>query len=139
MMRLWSCDAPWTWPPSPKRSRPSTRRPRRVANQAAALPSPPRPTITMSASNLDERSATAVHLLAHDPPVPAADVGRVVLHRREPAPLGSEGPHAPLHALADAPVLAVHEVPELQRVGRIEARRGQLVRREQEVADHRGV
>src|SRR5262245_60170987 len=125
MMRLWSCDAPWTWPPSPNRSRPRTRRPRREAKHAAALPSPPRPTIRMSASRRGAGSATAVDLLAHDPPVPASDVGGVVLHRREPAALGGERPHAPLHALADAPVLAVHEVPELQRVGRIEVRRRQ--------------
>ena len=43
--------------------------------------------------------------------------------------------HPPLDALADRPVLAVDEVPQLGGVGRIEAGRRDLVGMEEEVAD----
>jgi hypothetical protein len=41
--------------------------------------------------------------------------------------------HAPLHRLADAPVLAVHHVPELHRIRWIKTVPGNLIRREQEM------
>ena len=46
---------------------------------------------------------------------------RSVLHRCEPAMgVGARG-HAALHRLADRPVLAVDHVPEIARVGRVDA------------------
>ena len=71
---------------------------------------------------------------------PAADVEARVLHRGEQALRELPGGHAPLHALADRPVLAVDDVPELDRVGRVEAGLGDLVGVEQEVeVDRRAI
>ena len=59
---------------------------------------------------------------------PAADVGGVVLHRREPAVGVGPRRHPALHRLADRPVLPVHHVPEVAGVGRVEVRRRHLGR-----------
>ena len=53
---------------------------------------------------------------------PAADVEALVLHRREPAVPVAPRRHAALHGLADRPVLAVDQVPQLAGVGGVEAR-----------------
>ncbi len=65
----------------------------------------------------------------------AADVEAHVLHRRVPPELEAARRHPGLDALADRPVLAVDEVPELDGVRRVEGRLGDLVGMEQEV-DH---
>src|SRR5271170_5580545 len=64
----------------------------------------------------------------------AADVEIEVLHGRIVATLVHARADALLHRLANRPVLAVHEIPELSGVARIEAALGELVRLEQKMA-----
>ena len=63
------------------------------------------------------------------------DVEAPALHRRVIAGLEDPRRHPALDRLADHPVLPVHQVPELHRVGRVEVRPGHLVRMEQELVD----
>src|SRR5688572_12887945 len=58
--------------------------------------------------------------LAEMPGEIAADVEARVFHRRVEAALEAARAHAELDALADAPVLAVHEGPEFHDVLRVE-------------------
>src|SRR5207247_2237695 len=89
--------------------------------------------IRTSRPMVDRLSGRVGEPLPHVP----ADVERQVLHRRVVAEPEHARGHALLHALADPPVLAVHQVPELHRVRGIEPGPGHLVRVEQEVAvDH---
>src|SRR5271170_1258564 len=63
-----------------------------------------------------------------------ADVEIEVLHGRIVAALVHARADALLHRFANRPVLAVHEIPELSGVARIEAGPGELVRLEQKMA-----
>src|SRR5688500_7722871 len=65
----------------------------------------------------------------------AADVEARVLHRRVQAGTEATRGHSALHRLADAPVLAVHDVPEIDDVLRIERRLRDLVLVEQKIVD----
>src|SRR5579872_7578664 len=61
------------------------------------------------------------------------DVEAQAFHRRvKPGP-EIAGSHAALHPFADAPVLAIDEIPKFHRVGGIELRLGHLRGMEQEV------
>src|SRR5919112_4659686 len=46
------------------------------------------------------------------------------------------GPHAPLHALTDGPVLPVYPIPKRYRIGGIEVWLLQFLRMKEEVADN---
>ena len=112
------------------RSRPASRPTRAEAAEAT-----PRPVNThRRAARPDRRRVRHRDQCSHRIQVPTRDVGRLVLHRRERATCPGPRRHATLHALADRPVLAVDEIPEVTRVGRVERCSGDLVRVEQQVA-----
>src|SRR4051812_9521679 len=68
----------------------------------------------------------------------APDVEAPAFHRRgEPGGEPARA-HASLHRLADRPVLAVHQIPDLHRVARVEVRPRHLVGVEEELAAHGG-
>src|SRR5665213_73851 len=77
------------------------------------------------------------------PVQPLADIAPNVeaeaLHRGVEAGLEDAAAHPALHALADRPVLPVHEIPEVDGIGWIEAGLRDLVRMEEKVAVDRGV
>ncbi len=76
--------------------------------------------------------------VTHQRPVPAADVGALVLHGGEPAVGVGPGAHPPLDPLTGQPVLAVDAVPERDGVGGVEPRPVDLVGGEEELPDHPG-
>src|ERR1700732_4487094 len=49
------------------------------------------------------------------------------------------GSHAPLDVLTDGPVLAIHPVPEIDRIGGVEVRALELGRMKQKIAHDSGV
>src|SRR4051794_6012363 len=106
MIREVSCEAPRSCPGA-KASRPVTRRPRLAACQAVELPSAPRPMTARS-------HVSAMRAAPFEPgEQPTTDVHGRILHRREPAPCVVPRGHSALHGLADRPVLAVHQIPEI--------------------------
>ena len=68
----------------------------------------------------------------------APDIEAEILHRRVIAVLVNATAHALLHGFADRPILAIHYVPEIHRIRRIEFGLGKLVRLKEEVTDDVG-
>ena len=131
MIREWSCDAPRRGRARTARSRPPTstdapasrRSPRRGrrARRRAYLVLTASTAHRARSSDISRRyqrlmSADSSSIGANHPPCPAA--------RRHPA----------LDALADRPVLAVDEIPQVAGVGWIERRQRELVGVEQQIA-----
>ena len=134
MIRLTSSDAPLRWPIS-YRSRPSTpdARPARgpVGGRRAQRAQPDDDDVPVAR----HRPVATSAVLAEALPDVATDVEAHVLHRRVPAELEAARRHPALDALADGPVLAVDEVPEVDGVRGIERWLRDLVGVEQEVDD----
>ena len=107
---------------------------RPVGRRGAQGPEPDDDDVPVAAHRLAPTEA----VLAEALPDVAADVEAHVLHRRVPAEPEAPRRHAALHALADRPVLAVDEVPEVDGVRRVERGLRDLVGVEQEVDDDEG-
>src|SRR5579872_5115257 len=133
MMREWSCDSPRLWPSSNCSMASTSAPPRRDNQYVAPLPIPTRPR-TMYSYSLRAGIGSALDRQFEALADIAPDIEAPAFHRRIVSRGEGARVHAPLHALADSPVLPIDQIPELNGVARIETRARHLMRMEQEIA-----